>query len=796
MKGFFYIFFFFTTIATAQEFNITGNVVDENNEPIPYVNSIISTIDEVKIITGSTTNESGNFVIEAVKPDNYILKFSFIGYDSYSKKINVDKDLNVGTIVLKTSSESLDEITVNYKKPSVKVQPDRLIFDVQNTALTEGNLLDVLRNTPSVLVSGESISIKRSSPTIYINDKKVNLSGTEIIQLLESSPANSVKSIEAITTPGAKYDASSGTVLNIIMDKNLITGYRGRVFGGYKQGVFPSYNGGISNFFKNKSISLSANYSYSKNKINRFNDGEINYLDEENNLDELWDSKLNRNTWSEKHTANINLDYFINENNTFSLSSNISLTPYFKYRTQNLTRITDDSSNLLSSFNANTLSRDDKHNLGFDADYVSTFNNNSKLSINAHYTNYEYSREQNVNSQYYTSNGDFDYATGFNTDSNQDIDIVSAKADYYIPFNDDTSLSLGIKGSFVNTGSNITRIDALNNQTELNSANIFDYSENVFATYASLDKVIGDFSLTTSLRLEQTNLEGKSLGNIHTQDYLKLFPTIIVNHQTTESTVLYAKYKRSISRPSYQSLNPFQFFLNDNVIVSGNPNLQPSFINKWDVGTIINDRHQIYITLTSTEDNINELPIQNNETNIITYTPTNIGKTTALGFSYESYFTVFDKLSLYFGTEVYNTLEKTQILDQAIELDQWSNYTYLIGDISFLKDNSLSTSFSLTYSSKNLQGLLISKGQLFSDIAISKTIWNKKGTVSLIASDLFNKADYNTVTNYFNQRNSQFTNLDNRYIKLGFSYKFGNSTLSSNEKNSYNKERNRIQNRD
>jgi len=68
--------------------------------------------------------------------------------------------------------------------------------------------------------------------------------------------------------------------------------------------------------------------------------------------------------------------------------------------------------------------------------------------------------------------------------------------------------------------------------------------------------------------------------------------------------------------------------------------------------------------------------------------------------------------------------------------------------------------------------------------------------VFLIASDLFNKADYNTVTNYFNQRNSQITNLDNRYIKLGFSYKFGNSTLSSNEKNSYNKERNRIQNRD
>lgn len=796
MKGFFYTLFLITSLGNAQEFNITGNVVDENNEAVAYVNTVIYNANETDIITGSTTNEAGNFIIENISFGDFILKLSFIGYESISKKISVSKDLNIGTIVLKMSQESLGEITVNYKKPTVQIEPDRLIFDVKDTALTEGNLLDVLRNTPSVMVSGENITIKRSSPTIYINDKKVNLSGAEIIQLLENSPANSVKSIEAITSPGARYDASSGTVLNIVMDKNLITGYRGRVFGSYKQGVFPSYNGGVSNFFKKNKVSLSANYSYSKNKINRFNDGEINYLDNQNNLDELWKSKLNRNTWSENHNTNINFDYFINDNNTFSLSSNISITPYFKYRTKNQTRITDDNASLLSSFVANTLSRDDKHNLGFDADYVSTFKNSSKLSVNAHYTNYDYTRAQNVNSQYYTNTGDLDFVTAFNTNSNQDIDIVSSKIDYSIPFNEETSLSVGVKGSFVNTNSDITRLDVINNQEELNSANIFDYSENVFAAYASLDQSFGDFNITTGLRLEQTNIEGESLGNINSQDYLKLFPTVLLNYQTTESISIYAKYKRTISRPSYQSLNPFEFYLNDNVIVSGNPNLQPSFNNKWDVGTIINDRHQVYITLTSTENNINELPIQNNETNIITYTPANIGKTTALGFSYESYFTVFDKLSLYFGTEVYNTIEKTQIENQAIKLDQWSNYTYLIGDISFLKDNSLSTSFSLTYSSKNLQGLIISKGQLFSDIAISKTIWNKKGTVSLIASDLFNKADYNTVTNYFNQRNSQITNLDNRYIKLGFSYKFGNSTLSSNEKNSYNKERNRIQNRD
>ena len=115
-------------------------------------------------------------------------------------------------------------------------------------------MMEMLRSTPGVLVINNTIRVKNTTPIIYINDRKVHLSGDELAQLLEGSSANSIKSIEVITNPSSKYDAESGAVLNIIMDKNLTTGYRGNIFSNYTQGVFPRYNAGMTHFYKTEKI--------------------------------------------------------------------------------------------------------------------------------------------------------------------------------------------------------------------------------------------------------------------------------------------------------------------------------------------------------------------------------------------------------------------------------------------------------------------------------------------------------------------------------------------------------------
>ena len=794
----FFIVFCLSITSYAQDLTISGTVVDDANQPIPYANAVLYTSDESKVINGSSTNDEGQFSIGNLALGEYVVKLSFIGFESVSTPISLTKTTDVGVIILKIASETLGEVTVNAKKPTVDKLADRLIFNVENTALIEGSMLDVIRNTPSVFIMDDAIKIRNSSPTVYINDKKVNLTGGDIIQLLESSSANSIKSIEVITTPGAKYDASSGMVLNIVMGKNLIIGYSGRIYSKYKQGVFPSYEGGISNFYKTEKISLSANYSFSKDKINRENNDQINYLNDDNTLDQLWSSNINRNTRKKTHNANINFDYFIDDNNTLSLSSTFLKTPNYEYSIKNKTLISDQNNNLLSSFNANTLSSYDKTNLGFDVDYVSKFKDDSKLSVNTSYTNFDYSRVQNISSDYFLSDNTFDFDTALKTNSDQDISIVSSKVDYYIPVDDDTSLSFGIKGGEVKTNNDVVRFNIVGNQETLDTANsnIFDYNENVLAAYVDYEDTFGDFIFNGGLRTEQTNVKGESLDVTNKQNYLDWFPTLVLTHNTTDKLSLYTKYKRTVSRPDYSDLNPFQFLLNDNIIVTGNPDLKPAYSNRWDVGTILNDTHTFEVSLITTNGNFTELGVQDNDTNILTYTPQNIGKTTELNFAYETFFTAFDRLSIYFVTVMYYTKEESTVNNLNVKLDQWSNFTALNAGISFLKDNSLNTNLSMTYVSKSISGLQTVKGMLLTDLSISKSIWNKKATISLLASDLFNTADFKTSTQYLNQNFSQFTNLDNRYIKLGFSYKFGNSTLKTNEKDKYSIERNRINTKD
>src|SRR5690606_18345225 len=298
---------------------------------------------------------------------------SFIGFKDVYRSIIVDQSIDLGSIILYESSEELDEISIVVKKPTLQKEPDRLVFNVENTALIEGNMFDLLKSTPGILVMNNTIQVKNTSPTVYINDKKVHLSNEELVQLLEGSSANSIRSVEVITNPSAKYDAASGAVINIVMSKNLVTGYRGNVFANFTQGVFPRYNAGMSHFFKNDKIDFFANYTYSQNKINRRQDETINYLDGNNTIDQIFESSINRNEWSKTHNFNFNFDYNIDDRNTLSVSSNMMVLPYFEYKINNRTQVLDASQNLDYYFNANNFSNDDKYNLGFDLDYVHKF---------------------------------------------------------------------------------------------------------------------------------------------------------------------------------------------------------------------------------------------------------------------------------------------------------------------------------------------------------------------------------------------------------------------------------------
>jgi hypothetical protein len=156
------------------------------------------------------------------------------------------------------------------------------------------------------------------------------------------------------------------------------------------------------------------------------------------------------------------------------------------------------------------------------------------------------------------------------------------------------------------------------------------------------------------------------------------------------------------------------------------------------------------------------------------------------------YFNLTENWFIYAVTSFYNTEDEARIGPSLVKKEMWSNYSVLSNDLSFLKDKSLTANFTLTYIHKNIQGLQEVKTRIATDLSVKKSVFKKKGTLSLVFADLLNEQDYTVSTKYLNQNNSRYFNLDNRYVKLGFSYKFGNTKLKTNERIIDQKERERL----
>lgn len=775
----------------AQQYSITGNIVDNSGQPVSFANIILLRSQDSTIVTGTTSEDSGRFLFSNIDSGNYVLKASFIGYEDHYQSIGLSRNLDLPDIVLIESLESLSEVELVYRRPTLKKEVDRLVFNIESTALSEGNMMDALRSTPGVLVLDNSITIRNLTPTVYINDRKVHLSPDEVLDLLAGTPASNIRSIEVITNPPARYDAESGAVLNIVMSKNLITGYSGSVFSNYTQGVFPRQNYGMSHFFKNDAINFYANYNYNNNKINRVNHEFVDYGSEQ------WSSDSNRNAWNETHNFNMNFDYLIDKNNTLSLSANAQFLPYFKSIVKN---DTDISNSVQEGFFSNNLSRDEKHNLGFDLDYVHSASNKSKLTLNAHYTTYDYERQQQVNTNNFFNDESLNFSTAFNSVSDQDTEIFTSQLDYSLPIDDNSVLETGLKYSNVMTKSGIVKNDIISGAEvpDLNNTDSFDYDENIYAAYLSYENKWDKWSLSAGIRLEQTDIKGVSIldNETNSQNYLEWFPTGNIGFQASEKINIYANYKRSIQRPDYYNLNPFKFFLNDNTLVVGNPELQPVFIDHFTIGTSISDHFSFEFYYMENKANIFELPIQDNLNNTIAFTPVNINKSREYGFDFLSYFNIGQRWFVSLVTSFYNIEDEAEFNDNVVILDQWSNYSEFINNFSFLKDKSLTANLTLTYASKNIQGLRVVDSRLLSELSIRKTIFDGRGIVSVSASDLFNDHDFFDRTEYLDQNSSIFSNFDNRYIRIGFRYKFGNTKLSTNERTRSQKELERLKEMD
>src|SRR5690554_858530 len=251
----------------AQNISVTGRLVSaEDNKPLPYATiAVAEESDPGNSFRKLATNENGKFSTDLEK-GKYILVFNFVGMDEVEETLDltsVNRKYDLGDIIMTESSTELEEINVTAQRPLVKVELDKLTYSAKDDPeASTSSVLDLLRKVPLITVDGEDeIQLKGSSNfKIYVNGKPSNMVSSNPSQVLKSMPANSIKDIEVITDPGARYDAEGvGGIINIVTDKRVDDGYSGSVganantFGGYGANMYLATKYGKFGFTGNAS---------------------------------------------------------------------------------------------------------------------------------------------------------------------------------------------------------------------------------------------------------------------------------------------------------------------------------------------------------------------------------------------------------------------------------------------------------------------------------------------------------------------------------------------------------------
>jgi len=778
----------FSFYSFSQSFNIKGKVLNLHKTPISFVNIILQSNDS-SYIKGTTTNENGFFYFDKLKNDNYILKISYLGYEERFRKIVLDNDLILNSIILVESAENLSEIELTAKKPIIQQKTDRLVFNIENTLLSNKNTWDILKNTPSVFVMNDEILVRNSAIDIYINDKKIQLTSNELKSFLESTAGNNVKSIEVITNPSAKYDASGNAIINIVTKYNTSLGSKGSIYGDFTQGVFTKYTFGINRFYKNKKTAIFANYSFKPTKDLVTLDDTINFFDSNNEIASTWLSNLDITTNSLTHNLLFNLDYNINNKSTISLSTLNFFQPKNDTFNKTLGSIFNDNQLLDSTYIANSNSKKDNKNLSYALDFSRKLEKDGeKITTGISFNYYDNDDNQNIATSYFLPNDSFIRNNQFLVNTDQNIKIYTAQIDYTLPLTKSSKFETGTKISIIDSKSDFKQF---NSETgifilDTSKSTIFLYDETNYAFYSNYNKKLKKWYFQFGLRGEFTKIEGKSttINEINKDDYFKLFPSLFLNYFPSEKHNLSFTYGKRINRPKYSQLNPFQSFFSDFAANIGNPNLQPAISHNLDFTYMLNKKYRFNLFYNNQKDKAEELSFQNNNTNLIEFVISNLEKRIVTGFDFYTNYSITKKwditadYTLYYKKITFNTLESQ---NRQITNSLWRNVFRVTNNVTFLKNKSLNTSINFTYASPTITGSYKQNKRNFFGIDIQKELWEKKAVLTLNITDVFNTDNINIRSKYQDQDNGYLQKNETRTIKFGFRYNFGNTKLKENK---------------
>lgn len=772
---------------------VSGKVFEKvSKQPLEYATISIMSPNDTKVIAGGITNPKGEFEV-AVAPGTYDIKVEFISFKATEiKGKNISGDTNLGVVNLSEDAAQLNEVVVRAEKSTVEIKLDKKVYNVgQDMMVKGGTVSDVLDNVPSVSVDTEGNVSLRGSDNIRILIDGRPSNAINIAEALRQLPADAIDKVEVITNPSARYDAEGGSgLINIILKKGKNQGFNGTFIA--STGIPEAYG-------------LSGNLNYKTEKFNYFTTLGYNhrttegagltnseYLNADGTPKGYLDEDRDTKRTSDGFNGRAGIEWTVAPNTFWTNAINYQ-------------KSTGDTQDLINYYNYDAahaftgtsfrLNNGDTSNqsVEYTSNLIKNFNDKGhKLTADL-----SISKNDDDNQSVITASPNFQ-----NTLNNQVQKQVQLQADYVLPLGKAGQFEAGYKGSFgdLNNVYFVTDDTGANNP---NLSNTLEYKENINALYTQYGFKVNKFSYLFGLRWEDTNIHVNLLdtNDFNTKKYNNLFPSAFVSYEISDQSNFTASYSKRLSRPRGRFMNPAVNYSSNINIFQGNPDLDPSLTDKYDIGYIKRWEKVTFSTsayFEDTKDVFSFVRTPNGEVingvPVILNRPINLGKEQKFGFEFTFNYTPYKWWRINSNFNLYNvktTGENTYIdfnNNTVVQnLDNQANTWFARINSKLTLPYKIDWQLNATYNGEQKTAQGKNLGQFGMNTAFSKDVMKDKATIAFNISDIFNSRIMRSYTYLQNattlESQTSYSEMQwrKRQFNLSFTYRF-NKPKSDREK--------------
>ncbi len=762
----------FTIASRAQVGKIFGTVKDSATHKILSQATVQLTSVENHFLAVKLSDSAGFFKFDSLKFGHYSIKISFVGYSIFTKEnIELTKDdIELNNILLKAANTQMSAVTVNSKIPFILQTPDKITLNIASSPIAAGgNVYDAILRAPGMMEQSNALLFRgQNNVEVLINGRPSNLSGDDLKNMLSNMPANRVEKIEVLPNPSAKYDATAGTIVNIILAKNQNFGANYTFTGGAGAGKYFQGNAGLDFNYRNQKMNVYGGYIYTHNK-QYYDDNTLTSLSNYSVNDHEHEVRSRHN-----NSYNLGTDFYLNKKSTLGFMVN----GYYNQRDRN---VMDNSvlhiNNADSASSVATKGKASFSNPSVNVYYQTTFDSaGNSLSINADYFNYTKHWSDNYVTDYLNGNLPPTYMRD-NSPANNNVYALSA--DFTHPTKK-TTWEFGVKSSYTKTDNNILWENLIDNswQTDVTKTNHFIYTENINAAYFNYTRMIKKLRLQLGLRGEQTNTTGNlvTTNEKNNKHYFNLFPTVGLMYMKNTNNIFSLNYKSSITRFGYDVVNPFIVYQNQYTYSQGNPNIQPMLIDRLSFGYVYHQFLSVSAGYTYIKRLISLEYLQGDNNAVIqTFGNLNHGNSYTLTVTVQKQIGVWQTVLTGVGGYVhYTNSNSTESVNNSwLGILQWQN--------NFNFKHGWSMEENSSYSAPMASGATKISHLFNNSLGLSKSLFKGNGSLKLSVTDVFNSAKPKVVYNNQGIVTNSNSHDETRFVHLTFKYKFGNKHIKANK---------------